>query len=257
MEQITTNKFSLDFATKKRFPAISNPYVKWHSIPVNVKRYFTDVDGQIVDKNTVPLALQVEYPFFIWGDFDRQGGYNTGLKALNPIRNTFYLTSFTQANGITSQQITGFTGFNTVRNFIKNGDIVHVFTDNLNAPNYFVWVVIGSNYGALASIVGNSETEQKDGLIGKIFLQEFKYFTDNPDDQWGTPIHFTRSINTTAWSDDTVQPYIFKTPFTEQQGFIDVRCEFNLDQYMSVGSYFHFNTENINMNFKLGINGKR
>lgn len=243
---------SLNFATKQRRPQLNNAYVKWHSIPINIKRYFTDVDGAVIAKAAAPAALQTYYPFFMFGEFDREGGYNTALKALGVAPGTFYLTSFMNANGITAQQITGFTGLNTVRNFIKNGDIVHVFTDNLNAPNFFVWVVVSNQYGAMSSIVGNSESHQKDGLIGKIYLDFFKYYTDNPNEQFKTPLHFTRSTNIATWSDNQVQPYIFKTPYTEQQGFVDIQCQFNLDQYLSVGSFFQYTTESINMLFRLG-----
>lgn len=241
---------SLDFATKDRRPAMGNAFVKWHTIPVEIKRYFTDVDGAVVAKATVPAALQTRYPFFVFGDFDREGGYNTGLKAMPLPVGVEYLTTFVNANGITSQQITGFTGLNTIKNFIDRGDIVIVYTDNSVAPNYFIWIVIKNNYGALSSIVGNSETTQRDGLIGKVYLEMFKYFTDNQA-QWELPVHFTRSSNIATWSDNQVQPYIFKTPYTFQNGFIDMKCNFNLDQYQSLATYFLYETESISWNFKL------
>lgn len=242
------------FGTRRRFPAINNPYVKWRTIPITIKRFFTDVDGLVLDKTDVqiPDALKTKYPFFVFGDFDRKGGYNTGLKAVNPMPGTFYLTTFVNGDGMTSQQITGFTGFNNVRNSIGQGDIVSVYTDNLNAPSIFVWIVVSNKYGSISSITDNSQTTQKDGLIGKIFLDHFKYFTDNPNAQWAEPMHFTRSTNVATWGDDQVMPYIFKNPYTEQEGFIQVDCSFNLDQYLSVGSYYHYDTELLNWNFKLG-----
>lgn len=243
----------LNFGTPKRMPpSLANTIMKFHSVPVTVKRYFTDIDGQVIAKNTVPVALQTYYPFFVFGDFDRAGGYNTALKAIPPAPGTYYLTSFMNANGLTAQQITGFTGFNTVRNFIQHGDIVFVYTDNINAPNYFIWVVISTGYGSIASIVGNTETSQNDGLLGKLYVDFFKYFTDNNFEQFSTPLHFTRSSNIATWSDNQVQPYIYKSPLNEQQNFVDIHCAFNMDQFLSIGTKFNFNTEEINFLFRLG-----
>lgn len=248
--KITGKTNALNFDTKRRVPAIGNPFVKWHTIPVVIKRYFTDVDGTILAKNTVPAALQTEYPFFVFGDFDKQGGYLTGLKTLGPVPGTYYLTSFANANAITSQQITGFTGFNEIQGKIKAGDIVHVFTDDIIGPNYFIWIVLHNPTGAMSSITGVSSSSQQDGLIGKIYLEKFQYFSDNQN-QWDYPVHFYRVTNIANYGSEQVQPYIFKTPFTQQNGFIDMKCEFNFDQYLGLASFFLFDTEQITWNFKL------
>lgn len=240
------NRNGLDMGTKSRAPLL-----KYHSIPITIKRYFTDVNGIIQAKNTVPAAMQTEYPFFIFGDFDRQGGYATGLKVapLNP--GTFYLMTFIEGNGLTSQQITGFTGFNEVRSKIRVGDIVHVFTDNLIAPTVFVWIVLSSRNGSIGSIVSNSETHQRDGMYGKLYIDHFQYYTDNTDPQWSRAVNFIRLTNIGSFGNNQVQPYMFKTPYTEQDGFIRVECKFNLDQYILINTYFLFETEEINLSFSI------
>ncbi len=252
MNNTTVNekpKNGLNFSTEYK-----QPLLKTHSIPITVKRYFTDVDGAIILKAAAPAALQTSYPFFVFGDFDRQGGYTTGLKALPVMPGTFYLMSYVEGAGITSQQITGFTGLNTIRTRLRTGDIVHVFTDNLTAPNFFVWIVQSSRNGSIASMVGNAETQQRDGAIGKIYIEHFQYFSDNRDPQWAYPLHFTRSSNIASFKDEQVQPYIFKNPYTEQDGFIRVYCHFNLDQYQSIGTMFLYDTEEILMNFLIKTN---
>lgn len=238
----------LDMAT-----VLKRPLLKYHSIPVSVRRYFTDTDGQIVAKNTVPMSLRTQYPFFLLGDFDRQGGYSCGLKVLTPESDTFYLMSFVEGNGMTSQQITGFTGFNNIRTKIRLGDIVHVYTDNLNAPNFFIWVVQSTINGAIASIIGNSETSQLDGTFGKLYIDHFNYTSDNRDPQWSLPLHFTRSTNIASFRDEQVQPYMFKNAYTEQDGFIRIDCKFNLDQYQSIGTYFLYDSELLQFNFSIGV----
>lgn len=232
-------------------PRLGNPHHYFNTIPIIIKRYFTDVNGTIVNKALVPPALQVEYPFAVFGDYDKQGGYSNSFKALQPIPGTEYLLSFVNGMGFIPQTLTGFSGVNTVKNVIGFGDLVHVFTDDSQNPNYFVWIVQKNSYGSLGSIVGNSETDQKDGMLGKLYLQEFQYTTDNPVEQWRNPIHFVRSTNNSTWRSDQVQPYIFKTPDNEQAELITIKCEFNLDQFLALVNYFYFDTEIITWNFKI------
>lgn len=252
MQAIETEKYPLDMGTKKRMVGPTTPWVKWHTIPVNIKRFYTDVNGTVIPKATVPAALQVEFPFFIFGAFDFNGGYGTALKALPPINGAKYLQTFICGKGATTQSILGFTGANTIKNFIGTGDIVHLYADDDQNPTYFVWMVIKNNFGSIASIIENSETQQRDGLIGKIYLQDFNFFTDN-NIQWDQPIHFVRMSNITTWGDNQVQPYIFKTPNTEQEGFLTIKCEFNLDQFLTLGMYMHFEVDTINWVFRIRI----
>jgi len=248
MTQQVINRNGLDLGTKHRLPML-----RYHSVPITVKRYFTTPDGALIAKNLAPANLQVEYPFWIFGDFDRQGGYCTGLKVQPVIPGTQCLMTYIEGAGLTSLQITGFSGFNTVRTRIKTGDIVHVFTDNIDAPSHFVWVVLSSRNGSIASIVSNSESAQIDGVFNKLYIDHFQYYTDNQAGQWNKAINFIRSTNIGSFGNNPVQPYIFKNPNTEQEGFIRVECNFNMDQYLTVGTYFLFETEEINLSFSLRI----
>lgn len=241
----------IDMGTHNRRIAINNPYTKKHSIPVTIRRYFTDVNGTIISKNTVPLALQCEYPFFVFGEFDRQGGYSASLKALGPNPNTHYLLSFVQGNGFMTQFIVGlFSGANTIKDNVFTGDIVHVFTDDTQNPNYFIWLVQNFSQGAIGSVVSNSDSGQKDGRMGPLYLESFKYHADNVR-QFDYPFVFTRFTNISTYKYDQVQPLMYKDPYIQQAELLDIMVEFNLDQYMSVGQYFLFDTDVITMNFKI------
>lgn len=240
----------LDFGTKQRQPQLDNPYMRNHTIQARVKRFFTDVNGTIVAKATVPVGMQCEYPFYLFGDFDRQGGYSIGLRTVPVVNGNAYLMTFVNGHGFTSANIVGFSGANTLQGQLSVGDIVHVFTDSTQNPTFFVWVVIQNNAGSLASIVGNTDTTQRDGLIGPIYLQSFRYTSDNSF-QFDYPFYFIRYTNIATWKSDQVQPMMFKDPFVEQLNFIEVQTEFDLNQYISVGQYFLFDTEEIQFNFKL------
>jgi len=228
------------------------PLLKTHSIPVTIKRYFTSVDGAVINKAVVPAALRVGYPFWTFGYWDQKGGYSTGLKVLPTQGDAKYLLSFVEGAAITSQQITGFTGLNTVRTRIKTGDIVHVFTDDLDAPTYLIWVVQSCRNGSLASIMGNTDIGDMNDLeIGHMEVPYFQYFTDNPNGQWFEPVRFTRSSNIASFRDEQVMPYIFKSPKTEQDGFIRMECIFGVNQFQTIGTYFLYATEEIQMNFTI------
>ncbi len=245
MTQQINRRAILDMSTRA-----CAPLLKTHSIPITIKRYFTDVDGAIVNKAVVPATIQKPYPFWTFGLWDQRGGYATGLKVLPPYPNTYYLMSYVEGAGMTSQRIVGFTGLNTVYTRIKTGDIVHVFTDDLQAPTYFIWIVQSCRNGSLASILANTD-EQDDLQIGPMDVPFFQYYTDNPVGQWMEAIRFTRSNNIAAFKDDQVMPYIFKSPNTEQDGFIRIECMFGVNQYQTIGTYFLFATEEIQMNYTI------
>ena len=75
---------------------MKSPVTKNAAFYIEVNRYFTDVDGKVIDKNTVPIALQTDYPFWMFGEFDRQGGYKQGNQVSPPNLNTPFLGAFTK-----------------------------------------------------------------------------------------------------------------------------------------------------------------
>ncbi len=129
-----------------------------HSIFLNVSRYFTDVNGTVIDKTTVPVALQTKYPFFMFGSFDSLGGYAKCLQNSPPESGTEYLLSFIEGAGFSSYNVFGFSGVNTIKNYIKTGDIVHVYTDSRQNPTYYIWLIQSASSQAIGSIIGNTRT---------------------------------------------------------------------------------------------------
>lgn len=246
----------INIGTQERAPAFNNPYVKKHAIPVTVRRWFTDVNGTIIDKATAPAQMQTYYPLYVFGEFDRQGGYAASLKALAPDDNTKYLLSFTQGAAFSSQMIAGgFSGVNNVKNMIATGDVVHVFTDDLQNPNCFVWIVQSFNQGSLGSILSNADSMQRDGLVGPITLESWKYHADN-ERQYDYPFYLIRSTNLTMVQVNQLQPLMFKDPYVQQAELIEITAMFNLDQYLGIGLQFLYDTDIITLNFKLAENGK-
>lgn len=218
-----------------------------HSVPLKISRYYTNVDGVVLDKNTVPAALQTKYPVLLLGQFDRQGGYKKSLNSVPTMEGTFFYMTFVQ--GINSPFLS-FTGVNTIKSKIKTGDIIEVYTDNLEAPNYFIWFVISAEPVSIASIISNTESTQNDGRIGTLFVKNYNYVVDN-NNQYYEPIHYTRFDNIGNYRDEQIQPHIFITPSVQQSGILTIDTDFKLDQYIGINIYFLFETNEITLTLKV------
>lgn len=230
-----------------------------HSISIKIKRYFTDTQGRLLIGSFVPVALRVKYPFFLFGDFDRQGGYKQSLKLLPPEPGTVYLMSYVNGNGFTSANIVGFSGVNELQQNILTGDIVHVFCDDIQAPTYFVWIVQQNTSVSIASIINNSQTTQKDNRFGKLYVAPYAenersvvYTTTNNNvTQWQEPFHITKLNNLGVAHDDQFNPVLYETPFTYLLNVLDMDLTFLVDQFLGLNSYILYTTDMIQLNFKI------
>lgn len=224
-----------------------------HSIFMRVKRVYTDVLGNVVDKSLVPAALQVSYPVYLFGEFDRMGGYKQALSFVPPVAGTYYVTSGVIGVGFSPASIIGFTGFNSgINSNLTIGDIVHVFTDNLLAPNYFVWIIQNAAKHAIGSIIGNSKTTQADNRFNRLWVENVHYTTSNQNlEQWKEVIHETRVDNLGLPKDDSFSPMIYRTPMTFLNNILVLGLKFFVDQFIGYNTYIQFATEEIQFIFKL------
>lgn len=223
------------------------------TLPLLVKRYFTDVNGTVVAKAAVPLALQTKYPVFFLGDFDRMGSFRTGLKVTPPMAGTSFLQVFVNGSGATAFDVVGTNPFANIQTLLNPGDIVIVFTDSLTVPNYYVWLVIQGTYNSLASVTGNTMSNQQDGRIGPMNVSYINLYVDNTTMQIYEPLHFTRLFNTGTFRDDTVNPSMFKTPFNKLRNLVTVDTTFLIDQYIGLNFYMGFDTDTVQMDLILKI----
>lgn len=223
----------------------------WRSIPITVKRFFTDVDGQIVDKAVVPVSLQVKYPVFMFGVFDMESGYKAGSNVCPQVNGIDYLMSFVNGMGASSQSVIGFTGLNEIQGQLAVGDIVHVFTDDKQNPNYFIWIVQSTNsLAGLASIMKNLQTSQQDNRLGKLFIYEMLLITANQQ-QWRQPFNFTVYDNLGNYTNDPIGPMMFRGPYTELENLIRLDIEIMIDQYIGVNLYMDFTEDLLSVDFNI------
>jgi hypothetical protein len=216
-----------------------------HTIPLEVNRYFTDVNGTIVDKALVPAKLKVNYPVYLFAQFDRNGGYRKSQQITVPVNGTYFLMTFTQ--GVNSPFL-AFTGANNIKGKLNSGDVVLIYTDDLENPNYFVWIVITCNTVSFASILANTETIQDDRKLGVLYLKKTNYYVTIRE-QFEQALVYASYDNIGNFRSDSIQPNIFLSPFVDQQGFLTLETPYKIDQYIGMSFYMVFNCDKITMDF--------
>jgi len=242
----------VDISNKKQTVSHRTVLVRDHTIPVTVKKLYTDVDGVIVAKNTIPAAIQKKVPVFLMGEFDRQGGYKIGLQNIALDAELKYLMSFVNGLGCSFANVVGFSGISTIQQQINTGDIVLVYTDSLLNPSYFVWVIIQNTYASMASIIGNTESTQNDRRIGPIVVHEINYIADN-DNQLKESLQIVHYSNIGTWKANQIEPLgMYRTPFDVQTGLVRIVVKpFSLDQYMGINFNMLYASDKLTMDFKI------
>lgn len=222
-----------------------------HTIPLAVRRLFTDVNGTVIDKATVPLALQTRYPVFLLGEFDRQGGFAVGRKIIAPDEATPFYQAFVNGMGATSQSVTGVSGLNDIQQRLSAGDLVLVYTDDIETPNYFVWFIIKHTAGSYASVLSNSMSMQNDSRLGNLFVYEIVLRPDT-DAQLSQDLHFTRYDNIGNFTDNQIQPLgIYRSIMDYQNDLIRLKTTFNITQFLGINFYMLFDCDYVTFDLNI------
>lgn len=231
-------------------PQFNNVVVEKHTIPLKVQRYFTDVNGQILaitDPLIIAAGLNVKWPVYVFGAFDQLGGYSIAQKICTPIIGQ-YLCTFVNGKENTTASIIGFTGLNEIQSKLKAGDIVQVYTDNIQNPNYFVWIVLNNSYTGFGSIVSNLLSTQNDRRNGKLVVKGVNFYFQAIN-QLNETVNFTVCDNLGTFRNDSIQPYMFRNPYDGQDNFVSMETDFSLNQFMGVNTYLGIDTDNISFDF--------
>jgi hypothetical protein len=225
------------------------------SFTIKVKRYVTDNNGTVIPNVAVPAALQLSYPFYLFGEMDRQGGYRQGLSICPPPDGTYFLCTFVNGAGFMSANIVGFNGLNTIKGQLQVGDVVLVFTDDVQNPNYYIWIVLQSTV-ALASILSNLKTSQSDNRFNRLIAKTIIYNTSNNNLlQWNEALHIIRTDNLGLIKDDnmTLNPYEGPDNFLQNIVIVQLNEDTGvlLDQFIEFSSYMLWSTDQIILNFQI------
>lgn len=247
-QQYRATKNSMSFNPEKKSERF--PEINIHTLPVKVRRIFTDANGTVIAKAGAPAGLQVNYPIHLLGAFDLDSGFRIGQAVAPPLGDAKYLLTFVNGVGVNVAHLFGFSPLNSIYTRIAIGDIVSVYTDSVNAPNFFVFVIQSASPSGLGSIINNLKTTQQDYNLGFLYVNDINFFTDDTT-QFELPVNYSRADNIGNYKSDSVDPFVFRTPFTEQQGFITMKTDFILDQYLGVNLYFKYSAEELSFDFKI------
>jgi len=206
---------------------------------ITVTRYYTDMSGVIIDKSLVPTTLKQKIPFYLFHRLDHNSGYKIGNAICPPMPGIFYVYTFTPGIGL---DYFSFQFGNNVKSKFTLGDVVHVYTDDLNAPNYLIWIILHSRFQPYSGLI---ETSQ-----GKIQTTSILYFTDNTLN-YGEAIHMIQSNFIGIYKDNQYQPLSFKTPQMFQQDFIELQLQIKITDYLGLASYIQFTTDQLQFVFKV------
>lgn len=204
---------------------------------INVQRFYTNTAGTILDKNTVPASLQTKFPFYLFGEFDKQGGYRLGNQITFPVIGGLIQTLVVRGQ----YDFTQFTGANNVRDNFNIGDFILLYGDSLTAPTYLIWILISCPFQSYASVVGNTKHLP-------LKTHSILYKTDNQL-QYNETLSAVRVNQIGVFETKTYQPLANKNPLNPQDDFIEMLLPFTFSQYLGMYSYFQFDTELVNLNF--------
>lgn len=211
------------------------------AIPISVFKYFTDTDGYLLAPGDVPEVLQNDlYPVWMFGNYDRKGGYLVSQQATPP-KSAFYIMSYTFGIGTPFLYPPVIGLYGGIYSKLKLGDIVHIYTDDYNAPSYYIWIIQRVPNASVSSIVENTSTTQADGKLGEIEIKTARvYLFDAQNDQvvlgrqFQQPLRLIKFDNAGNFKEDQAALSIYLNPMNEQRNIVEVRIDFKVTQFRSI-----------------------
>jgi hypothetical protein len=129
-----------------------------------------------------------------------------------------------------------FTGLNNVKDSIQAGDLVSIYTDDLNVPSYYCWVVISVDNKPAATIVNNAD--------GSRFIDNIIVTCQNAA-QYLQQLTFAKVTRYGDYFSDVINPGVGRSPYNgiDDQVLLDIQFLFSPEN--GLYSYILFNTDYI------------
>lgn len=217
---------------------------QYSRLTVNVRRYFTDVDGQVIDKTTLPANLQKDLPFYIFGKYDFDSGYKAALEEVPPPEDWVYMYSFPVAREFSF--LLNFSGLNNVKDRLRASDVVQLYTDDINNPNFFCFIQVGISLQSYSGLLLNMNS-------GKYLVNNFGYATDNFQ-QYTEPIAIVEQNPFSEPRRDFFQPLKYKPPSDFLRDDLTMRLKIQFSQYVGMYSRMKFATDLIDFSYNFEYN---
>lgn len=235
--QLAVNKPNiLQVQAKKKF-----------NLNVNVKRYTTDANGTVLDDAAVPANMQKAFPFHMFGEYDKNGGYAIADKILSQLDRTLLFGVYTWG---LNTPLFPFNALATINNYLKKGDIIFVYVDDLNNPTIFSFVVLTTEQGAYGSLVSQLNTTQLDSSrwgAFKIFDVEYTCINETQFDQ---PIYMIETRFDGSFRSDSIQPLAYYHPeYKTGVNKIIIPMDAIANQFFGFSSLMSFTNSLLNLSF--------
>lgn len=212
------------------------------NLQVRIKRWYTDMNGVIIDKSLVPAAIQVKVPVYLFNEIDKQGAFRNGRQIKPVFGGLFYLYSY--VNGL-GYNFLDFQVGNNIKQQFFNGDLILVFGDDPTLPNFLCMVQISASDQSYHSVLTNMKDKTFD--VAKI-----SYFSDNKNN-WSEPLTFIEQDNLAISKFDNISPLAYTDPYLYlNQDFLEITYPVKLTDKKGIAFYMLFDTNDIS--FQLDFN---
>jgi len=225
-------------ATLELDSRLREPKIERQELTVTVRKVYTDVDGIVIDRSTLPANLQKPMPFYLFNYFDMMGNYSIGVRNV-PVDVEWKFIQYYLWGGNTFGL---FTGLNNIKDLMQFGDIILCFTDDVNLPNYYCYVIMQANQSSIGSIMAIAD--------GRATIDEMLYQTANVQ-QYKESLIFVRENFLGNPSLNQISPEIFRNPYTYQDDTILLTLKYVFSQTFGIYGYLKFETESIILSFKM------
>lgn len=224
--------------------------LKRFSLNLNIKRFITDANGAILNDAAIPAALKKPYPFHLFSHYDKVGGYAIGDSIMSVLNRTLLFGYYVWGIGT---PLFFFNPGATINNEMKKGDVIFIYVDDLNNPNYFIFVIVQAINGGYASFIDQSNISQVDnkGYWGVFKIRNTK-FTWYDDAQLRESFYLINTRFDGAFKYDPLSPAAYYAPEQKTQiKTANIPLEFILNQYFGISSCIAYENPLINLSFEL------
>ncbi len=245
-------------AEKELHQIMAKPLQRNAGLQITINRFHTDINGTIISK-TDPVVtgagMNVEFPIWMFGQFDRNGGYRVGNQVTPPTKlstglgDVQYLGTFIQGLDL---PFLFATGLNNIKAKMNLGDIAHVFTDSLDIPSVYAFVIQAGKSASLASIMSNAIASEHE----KIYVKGLNYFfASEANIQYIRNMNVTRIDHVGAY-ENTPTNILGSIQTFDKQAFVYFPIQFKVDQYNLLSTYIPLEIDNLQFSFIINKNTK-
>ena len=210
------------------------------TLSVTVNKFYTTVDGTIIDKNTLPVNLRKKLPVYLIDGFGMDSGFAIA-QSVNPVDAPLkFIRFFVRESGF---DFTQFSGLNDVSSGLNAGDLVFLYADDELNPNFFMWVVQTAYPKPLSGIIKN---------IPNLSLNYVRLFVDQMVN-YSQQLTMVKTSSMGDYRADKISPYISIDPMRKDVSFSEIHLQGCLDKYTSFLTYLPFEANQLTVEFKLHI----